>query len=467
MVSLTVREPHLQVHAVWQYTFVVISSTIILIPLLLACSQCWSFFFKPAQPAQEIDENETADSKRKVKLGQRRRQILAKRSPGRAASLPLINEHGIEVPDCHNSTDSLEIQPFNEDYYHHTRSKSLGDRAKMALRAFQTSMVQPDRDEIMTSSNPPLRNSTKMRKISEDIMRHNVGFQEEILGNVGVIYFQICYDLYDKLFSIHIEKATGLEAKDIGGSSDPFVRVMLLPDKKHKMESKVKRKTLNPEWHETLKFQGYPFDVLTGRELYIQVLDYDKFSRPDPIGDIHLKLTEHRLQLQPIHFVEKLRPDKKSIPKFQLGEILLSLSYDQTSGRLTVTVHKCRNLKAMDVTGKCDPYTKLHTYFSGRRVDKRKTHVRKKDQNPEWNETMVLEVALNKVRDVMLVFTVMDFDTMFSNRPVGEVVLGYRKHGKSQQQWTDMLCDNKGTVEVWHTLEKSVKRDKFNARFDG
>lgn len=33
---------------------------------------------------------------------------------------------------------------------------------------------------------------------------------------------------------------------DTGGTSDPYVKVYLLPDKKKKFETKVHRKTLNP-----------------------------------------------------------------------------------------------------------------------------------------------------------------------------------------------------------------------------
>ncbi|KAK4298060.1 hypothetical protein Pmani_029567, partial [Petrolisthes manimaculis] len=36
-----------------------------------------------------------------------------------------------------------------------------------------------------------------------------------------------------------------------GGTSDPYVKVYLLPDKKKKFETKVHRKTLNPEFNET------------------------------------------------------------------------------------------------------------------------------------------------------------------------------------------------------------------------
>jgi hypothetical protein len=34
------------------------------------------------------------------------------------------------------------------------------------------------------------------------------------------------------------------------------VRVTLLPDKKHRLETKIKRRTLNPRWNETFYFEG-------------------------------------------------------------------------------------------------------------------------------------------------------------------------------------------------------------------
>lgn len=42
---------------------------------------------------------------------------------------------------------------------------------------------------------------------------------------------------------------------DMGGTSDPYVKVYLLPDKKKKFETKVHRKTLNPVFNEQFTFK--------------------------------------------------------------------------------------------------------------------------------------------------------------------------------------------------------------------
>ena len=50
-------------------------------------------------------------------------------------------------------------------------------------------------------------------------------------------------------------KATDLPAMDIGGVSDPYVKVYLIPETKgqKKFETKVHRKTLNPFFNQVKK----------------------------------------------------------------------------------------------------------------------------------------------------------------------------------------------------------------------
>lgn len=54
---------------------------------------------------------------------------------------------------------------------------------------------------------------------------------------------------------VGILQAEGLAALDLGGSSDPYVSVYLLPDKRRQHETKVHRQTLNPHFGETFAFK--------------------------------------------------------------------------------------------------------------------------------------------------------------------------------------------------------------------
>ena len=57
--------------------------------------------------------------------------------------------------------------------------------------------------------------------------------------------------------AVNVIQAADLAAMDMNGTSDPYVKVYLLPDKKKKFETKVHRKTLNPIFNETFNFKGW------------------------------------------------------------------------------------------------------------------------------------------------------------------------------------------------------------------
>lgn len=63
------------------------------------------------------------------------------------------------------------------------------------------------------------------------------------------------YDFNANSLSVTVLQAEDLPALDMGGTSDPYVKVYLLPDKKKKFETKVHRKTLNPVFNETFVFK--------------------------------------------------------------------------------------------------------------------------------------------------------------------------------------------------------------------
>lgn len=64
----------------------------------------------------------------------------------------------------------------------------------------------------------------------------------------------IC-DLFAFQLTVGIKKADSLKAMDVGGSSDPYAKVYILPDKSRTCETKVLRNTLTPVFNEQFKFQ--------------------------------------------------------------------------------------------------------------------------------------------------------------------------------------------------------------------
>ena len=75
--------------------------------------------------------------------------------------------------------------------------------------------------------------------------------------NLGSILFALKYDFENQNLELRIVRCKKLLAKDIGGTSDPYVKAIITPgSKKYFLETKKKMKNLNPEWKETFYFEG-------------------------------------------------------------------------------------------------------------------------------------------------------------------------------------------------------------------
>ena len=104
----------------------------------------------------------------------------------------------------------------------------------------------------------------------------------------GRLSFALCYHRTHDVLTVDVIKAEQLPAKDFSGTSDPYVKVCLLPDRKNKRQTKVHRKTLNPVFNERFSFK-VSLPELHVRTLQFSVYDFDRFSRHDLIGTVLLK----------------------------------------------------------------------------------------------------------------------------------------------------------------------------------
>lgn len=104
-------------------------------------------------------------------------------------------------------------------------------------------------------------------------------------GGCGCLNFILKFDFDLEQLIVKIHKAQDLPAKDFSGTSDPYVKIYLLPDRKTKHQTKVHRKTLNPVFDEVFLFP-VAYAELTSRKLHFSVYDFDRFSRHDLIGQV-------------------------------------------------------------------------------------------------------------------------------------------------------------------------------------
>jgi len=105
---------------------------------------------------------------------------------------------------------------------------------------------------------------------------------------------------------VRVKEARNLTPKD-NGTSDPFCKGYLLPDKtskQSKQKTAVKKKTVNPKWDQTLIFSGVSLSDLTQRSLELTVWDHDRFNRNDFLGGVRLNLATGHSEGQEVDWMD-------------------------------------------------------------------------------------------------------------------------------------------------------------------
>ncbi|XP_055988029.1 synaptotagmin-7 isoform X4 [Sorex fumeus] len=315
---------------------------------------------------------------------------------------------------------------------------------------------QTPHDESDRRTEPRSSVSDLVNSLTSEMLMLSPGSEEDEAHeacsreNLGRIQFSVGYNFQESTLTVKIMKAQELPAKDFSGTSDPFVKIYLLPDKKHKLETKVKRKNLNPHWNETFLFEGFPYEKVVQRILYLQVLDYDRFSRNDPIGEVSIPLNKVDLtQMQT--FWKDLKPCSDG--SGSRGELLLSLCYNPSANSIIVNIIKARNLKAMDIGGTSDPYVKVWLMYKDKRVEKKKTVTMKRNLNPIFNESFAFDIPTEKLRETTIVITVMDKDKLSRNDVIGKIYLSWKSGPGEVKHWKDMIARPRQPVAQWHQLK--------------
>nr|NP_001107602.1 synaptotagmin [Ciona intestinalis]BAF93470.1 synaptotagmin [Ciona intestinalis] len=213
-------------------------------------------------------------------------------------------------------------------------------------------------------------------KVQPDVDEVDIGEKEdEKEKKLGKLQFSLDYDFQQNNLAVGVIQAADLPGMDMGGTSDPYVKVFMLPDKKKKQETKVHRKTLNPVFNETFNFK-VPYNEIGGKTLVFAVYDFDRFSKHDIIGEVRVPMNQVDLgtiteEWRDLTSAENDKENEK------LGDICFSLRYVPTAGKLTVVILEAKNLKKMDVGGLSDPYVKITLMQGGKRLKKKKTTIKR------------------------------------------------------------------------------------------
>ncbi|XP_001603471.2 synaptotagmin-5 [Nasonia vitripennis] len=227
----------------------------------------------------------------------------------------------------------------------------------------------------------------------------------------GELQMSITYDAPDGILNVKLVEARDLRARDLSETADPYAKIRLLPDRSTVKQTRIHKKTLNPEFDEDFVFQVAPNCQLAERTLEVLLYDFDASSKHRGLGYVQIPLsTVTDLGLEP-------KTLTKSVMRYgaegrfrapPLGELMVSLSYQPTAERLTVIVIRARNLPINDETGTAtfEPYVQVNIVREDKSLKKKKTSIRREGTSPVWSESLNFDLTPDVLAECILDFSI-------------------------------------------------------------
>ncbi|XP_008852190.1 synaptotagmin-11 isoform X2 [Nannospalax galili] len=342
-----------------------------------------------------------------------------------------------------------------------------GGRGNLLVNAAEAGLLSQDKDPRGLSSTSCIDQLPIKRDYGEELRSPMTSLtpgeskanspsspEEDVM--LGSLTFSVDYNFPKKALVVTIQEAHGLPVMDDQTQgSDPYIKMTILPDKRHRVKTRVLRKTLDPVFDETFTFYGIPYSQLQDLVLHFLVLSFDRFSRDDVIGEVMVPLAG----VDPSTGKVQLTRDiiKRNIQKcISRGELQVSLSYQPVAQRMTVVVLKARHLPKMDITGLSgNPYVKVNVYYGRKRIAKKKTHVKKCTLNPVFNESFIYDIPSDLLPDISIDFLVIDFDRTTKNEVVGRLIVGAHSVTTSgAEHWREVCESPRKPIAKWHSLSE-------------
>ncbi|XP_074146412.1 synaptotagmin-16 isoform X1 [Sminthopsis crassicaudata] len=294
-------------------------------------------------------------------------------------------------------------------------------------------------------------------------------------GNLDVIFE---YNLFSQKLSVTIIKAQDIPDKDRSGADAWQVHMVLLPRKKQRRKTSVQRGP-TPIFKEKVFFSRVEPEDLGGYAVRFRLYALLKMNREKMMGEnlFHLsqlcqkekmKVTlvleprsnmssgESQLSLSAVSHSDSAS-STQSLSHGGVPELLVGLSYNATTGRLSVEIIKGSHFRNLAINRPPDTYGKLFLLNSvGQEMSRCKTSIRRGQPNPIYKETFVFQVALFQLSDVILMISIYNRRTMKRKEMIGWISLGQNSSGEEEQNhWQEMKEAKGQQICRWHTLLES------------
>ncbi|OCT71983.1 synaptotagmin-15 isoform X1 [Xenopus laevis] len=271
-------------------------------------------------------------------------------------------------------------------------------------------------------------------------------------GNIGRIWFAVEYELETERLVVSLMKVRNLQFGS--DSCNPFLKIHLLPDERRHLQSKTKRKTVNPQFDETFVFQ-VSGKTIHQRTLRFSVYHVDKIKKHHLLGQVLFPLKNESLTDDENMVIWRDLELENLEPPSEYGNIQFSLSYNDYLGRLTVVVLRAKGIQFLEEHGVISSaFVKVSFMNHNKLIKCKKTASICGTSNPVYNETFSFKVEHTGLDTASLSLAVFQNAQGDKSYLLGRVVVGPYMYtrGRELEHWNEMLNRPKDLVKRWHSL---------------
>nr|XP_033808977.1 synaptotagmin-16 isoform X3 [Geotrypetes seraphini] len=294
-------------------------------------------------------------------------------------------------------------------------------------------------------------------------------------GDLDVIFD---YKASRQKLIVTVVEAKGIPDKDRSGVSTWQIHVVLLPSKKQRSKTSIQRGP-QPVFNEAFTFHKLEPEELGSYALRFRLYAVRKMNREKMMGE-KLFYLSHVSQETAVKETLVLEPrsnmssgdsqaslsaishsdsasSTQSLSHGGVPELLVGLSYNATTGRLSIEIIKGSHFRNLAINRPPDTYGKLSLLNSvGQEMSRCKTSIRRGQPNPVYKETFIFQVALFQLSDVTLMISIYNRRSMKRKEMIGWISLGQNSSGDEEQNhWLEMKESKGQQVCRWHTLLES------------
>ncbi|XP_065541337.1 synaptotagmin-16 isoform X2 [Lathamus discolor] len=404
---------------------------------------------------------------------------------------PIVEEEGLDGLSQLSYQDNLscgEDDHLSVDSRATTESRGMGQRKEPRMESSIADSIRRQATEgrlevdtnqgfeVNDATDSSSRWSPKEHTEVNSIPAHHSA--HEPICKCGDLDILFNYKASSQKLVVTVLEARDIPDKDRSGVNTWQVHTVLMPSKKQRGKTSVQRgpipvfkdkitfSKLEPEELSShgIRFRLYAVHKLIGEKMMGEQLFY--LSNISQEGEAKVTLVleprsnlssaDSQLSLSAISHSDSAS-STQSLSHGGVPELLVGLSYNATTGRLSVEVIKGSHFRNLAINRPPDTYGKLCLRNSvGQEMSHCKTSIRRGQPNPVYKETFIFQVALFQLSDVTLMISIYNRRSMKRKEMIGWISMGQNSSGEEEQSHWQEMKESKGTqVCRWHMLLES------------